>query len=71
MKPQKFSKKLSLNKKTIVHLDNGESKKAAAGRPECQYATWGAGSCDTVCHTEWSGEDDKSVVICCAGWVCS
>lgn len=35
MKIKKFYKKLGLNKKTIVNLDNGEDRVAGGGPPHC------------------------------------
>jgi hypothetical protein len=55
MKPKSFEKKLSLNKKTVAHLSNGQEKKIMAGKPpsvDCSYLpctgpTW----CQRTCPT--------------------
>jgi len=39
MKTKRFDKKLVLNKKTIVHLDNGEMKALEAGINHCKTIT--------------------------------
>ena len=44
MKGKSFSKKLSLNKKTIVNLDSGEMKKVYGGKADTWYP-----SCNTSC----------------------
>ncbi|NIM14332.1 MAG: hypothetical protein GTO45_20040 [Candidatus Aminicenantes bacterium] len=71
MKTKNFTKKLTLNKKTIVHLNNEEIKNAFAGVEDNELCaireTYGGGSCVTVCYTQNS---DKSVIICCAAWYC-
>lgn len=64
MKVRGFSKKLNLNKKTIAHLGNEETKKALGGIEH----TWGQGSCVTGCYTLYPTE--KSIVICCAPYAC-
>lgn len=69
MKTKKFSKKLALNKKTIVHLDNEETKKVLGGTGLCTTkVTYRQGSCNTVCYT--INPDDPSVFICCAPYHC-
>ena len=35
MKVKTFNKKLGLNKKTIVNLDNGDRRVVGGGKPEC------------------------------------
>jgi hypothetical protein len=75
MKPRNFIKKLTLNKKTIVHLNNDETKEVVGGADPtvsfvvcCAEMTYGQGSCETVCYTVNSAE--KSVVLCCAPYYC-
>jgi hypothetical protein len=53
MKTKKFHKKLALNKKTIVHLSNGDLKGVDGGKLDC--ATGEVPTCITyntyTCHT--------------------
>jgi hypothetical protein len=53
MKSIKFHKKLTLNKKTVAHLDNGQMKNMLGGEPlSIRFCpTWGPGSCPTYCAT--------------------
>jgi natural product precursor len=53
MGSKKFSKKLSLSKKTIANLNNGEMKNVQGGTTcgTCACNTYGEGSCNTVCYT--------------------
>lgn len=71
MKTKTFNKKLALNKKTIVDLNNEEIKNAFGGNEENGFCgiriTYGQGSCVTVCYTMNS---DKSIVVCCAAYHC-
>ncbi len=56
MKQKKLSKKLELNKTTILNLNNKEMTKAVGGESgpgttcwETMMVTCGDGSCDTYC----------------------
>lgn len=58
MKTEKFAKKLSLNKKTIADLGNGEMKVIQGGKENtvpwsncylCYTAPWT--NCDAICPT--------------------
>jgi len=57
MKTKKFSKKLTLNKKTIADLNNGEMKNVHGGGDEQQPASYLLSGCmgcptyPTVCDT--------------------
>jgi natural product precursor len=53
MGSKKFCKKLSLSKKTIANLNNGEMKNVQGGTTcgTCACPTYGGGSCITVCYT--------------------
>jgi hypothetical protein len=52
MKPREFNQKLSLNKKTISHLNSEEKSKIAGGlTPRCH--TWGIISCGDDCNSIW------------------
>ncbi|MCU0284964.1 MAG: class I lanthipeptide [Acidobacteria bacterium] len=71
MKPKNFSKKLMLNKKTVVHLDNNEMNGANGGAvtytQDVNCLTYGKNSCPTACYTI---EYNPLSAPCCAAWVC-
>ena len=43
MKPKNFNKRLTLNKKTVAHLNNKEMKNVGGVNPS--FDTWCEGSC--------------------------
>jgi hypothetical protein len=62
MKTKKFSMKLTLNKKTIVNLNDNAMKEAHGGISEtCRCPTYGVTSCGTDCYS--------GVLFPCP-WVC-
>jgi hypothetical protein len=67
MKSKQFNKKMTLNKKTVANLNNGEMREVNGGDICPHKITYQAGSCPTVCYTMNS---DKSIVVCCAPYHC-
>jgi natural product precursor len=54
MKPKKFDKKLTLNKKTISNLANGEMNDVYGGRPHTyQPCTNGTACVTCTCDPTW------------------
>lgn len=68
MKIKKFSKRLTLNKKTVAHLGNNDMKVAHGGVQQDGIPTYGKASCPTVCYT--IDYTDHLSDPCCAGWAC-
>jgi hypothetical protein len=53
MKSKKFRMKLTLNKKTIVNLNDNAMKEVHGGKSEtCFCYTYGRTSCGTDCYSE-------------------
>lgn len=67
MKSVKFNKKLTLNKKTIVNLENTLMKHALGGKPipntNIVCVTYGLDSCPTICNT-------LDPIGGCLPWIC-
>lgn len=69
MKPQKFNKKLTLNKKTISNLQNEEMRAVYAGGTTGTPICWK--SCDGTCFTcdpctdNCTLSDSVNPMVCC------